>query len=142
MSFGSAGTGAPIGTQLFDEAFVQAGHRPQGACDQVQLVLDDQLRRRVVTLSRYTQSEQGPCAGLPGELRELVHRPDDEGGAVLVDVVVDDINRKRGLGCGERTVRVRALKEDPATVLPNWRWGSASGSAFGADSGPAHRSTW
>ena len=105
--------------QLIHRGLVQPDQGAEGAADQVQLVLDDQVRRAqgadglrsdrgegaalgmavaVLDLGRteavagaeavHPAEEHGGGA-LPGHLRELVHRGDQQAGQAAVDLLID-----------------------------------------------------
>ena len=68
------GTDAAPDEQRLESRLVQSGDRAKGTSDEVQLVLDDQLRR---TRSG-TGTEEGPGPLVPCDARELVDGADEQ----------------------------------------------------------------
>ena len=101
--------------QLVQGRLVEPDHGPHGAGDQVQLVLDDQIRRlqrgrerappvllagavESVLVVAVGTTEEGPDLAGPGHGRELVDRGDQEARQAAIDRLVDGQNRQR-TGC-------------------------------------------
>src|SRR4051812_47286352 len=80
-------------------------HRPERTRDEVQLVLDDQLRRRVLQVR--TQSEERPGLGCPRDERELINGPDHQCRWASVQMVVNHSDRQ-AFAATESTCRVVA----------------------------------
>ena len=85
-----------VGAQLVDDRLVQADHGAEWAGDEVQLVLDDQARRRDFALTLIIEPEQVPGFGAPGHHGELVDGADHDRGAHHVDVFIDDVDGQPG----------------------------------------------
>ena len=104
----------PARAEGLDGRFVESGHRSEGTGDQVQLVLDHQVRRkqrrrqagpplrvrgaveaaRVIAVGPAQEAAGGTH---PGKRRELVHRGDQEGGQPPVDRLVHGEDRQRAV---------------------------------------------
>lgn len=75
-----------VGAQPEHGRLIEADGGAERAGEQVQLVLDDQVRRAVPGVS----PEQPSRARFPGEPGELVHRAENEGRRPVVHLFVDD----------------------------------------------------
>src|SRR5690606_16942315 len=72
-----------------DRGLVQADERAERTRDQMQLVLDDEVRRGIGARGR-ASAEEATALLVPRKHGELVDRANDQRGALVVDVLVDE----------------------------------------------------
>ena len=79
------------GTKLMNQRFIMAHHRSQGSGNQMQLILNNQIRRGFL-LSIF-KAEDTLCLRSEWQHRKLIHRSEQQSRGFLVNILVNDIQR-------------------------------------------------